>query len=643
MPYRLLLSALLLATTCLYWQALDGPFLLDDFSIVPLIEAWHGGERSWQETLLINRDSLLNSRPVAMATMMASTALGGVGVFPLKLGNLLIHLFCGLAGWWLLRRCLRLDGRLSRYADALALVAAAVWLFHPLHVSTVLYVVQRMAQLSALFTLASVAAYLVGRAHLRDGRTRAALLTLFVAFPLLLMVGILSKQNAAAAPLLCLVLELAYFQRNPGERAPLAGFFGAFLLLPACALLVMLAASPGHLLGGYAEYDFTAWERLITQPRAILDYIGLWFLPNGPRMGLYTDDFAASAGLLSPATTLPAVGGLLGISIGAIIVRKRAPSVFAGWFLFLAAHSIESSFLPLELYYEHRNYLPSIGLLLASLGLLALLPEGALERWRSTNRRAAVLLAPAGLAVLAVVALGRVLVWSDLHTIVLQGLRTHPHSLRANTDAMVMHLRAARYPEALLIADRLSRDTSPGHRLVGHLNKVAIDCLSSGTMDREDLDAAARDAPRRLSVVQITPIRLIVNVTGIRDCGDQNVRAVADALSALLEAAVDQPDTAPSKVTIRSLTAQMYARSGDWSAAESHARIAWTVGGHLPSSSLLIRALIRNDKLDEAARTLAMLDSELRPFDTAGQREAQVLRTMLEDKTALRVGPGSIN
>jgi hypothetical protein len=74
----------------------------------------------------------------------------------------------------------------------LASLLAAIWLLHPLNASTVLYAVQRMAQLSALFVLAAVWAYLAARAQLAAGRTRRALLGLFVLVPLLVVAGLLS-------------------------------------------------------------------------------------------------------------------------------------------------------------------------------------------------------------------------------------------------------------------------------------------------------------------------------------------------------------------------------------------------------------------------------------------------------------------
>src|SRR5690606_27089405 len=127
----------------------------------------------------------LLARPVSMASFMLSAWLGGgIEAFPFKLGNLIVHLLCGVLGWWILRRLLQLDARLAQRADTWALFAAAIWLVHPLQVSTVLYVVQRMAQLATLFTLASVAVYLIARQQLDDRRTWQSRAGLFLLFPL---------------------------------------------------------------------------------------------------------------------------------------------------------------------------------------------------------------------------------------------------------------------------------------------------------------------------------------------------------------------------------------------------------------------------------------------------------------------------
>ena len=360
------------ATAALYWAGLDGPFLFDDPANLAVFRDWYHGRVDWRFAVF-GRNDLLSARPLSMASFLLTVALGGPGPLPYKLGNIFIHLVCGLLAFRVLQRALAADEALSARARLLAAIAVALWWLHPIQVSTVLYSVQRMAQLAALFALAAVLAYWVGRARLATGRTRSAIALLFLAFPLLLVCGVLSKQSAAIAPLLCLALELAYF-RGPRPHAVKA-FFGLFLALPLAGAALALAWSPELLTRGYADWDFSLSQRLLTQARALLSYSGSLLWPRGEQMSLFSDDFALSTGLFSTPSPLPALLALAIVSAAAVALRRRAPSVFAGWFWFLAAHSVESSVLPLEMYYEHRNYLPSLGLALALIGCLALLPK----------------------------------------------------------------------------------------------------------------------------------------------------------------------------------------------------------------------------------------------------------------------------
>ena len=211
--YPLLMIVAMLATAALYWSGLHGPFLLDDPFNFTVIDEWRRGEASLREAVF-GHQSLLFARPLAMASFVANVALGGEQPFSYKLGNLLVHLLCGALIWQTMRRLLALDPRLKDMAAPVALVLTALWLVHPLHVSTVLYPVQRMAQLSTLFTVLALAVYLSARVCIADGRLQGAYLRLFLFFPLCVLAGLLSKQNAAVAPALCLIAELAYFSRT---------------------------------------------------------------------------------------------------------------------------------------------------------------------------------------------------------------------------------------------------------------------------------------------------------------------------------------------------------------------------------------------------------------------------------------------
>jgi tetratricopeptide (TPR) repeat protein len=113
----------------------------------------------------------------------------------------------------------------------------------------------------------------------------------------------------------------------------------------------------------YANRPFTAIQRLLTQPRVVLYYLSLLFFPVPWRLSV-SHDIAVSTSLLSPLTTLPAIVAVIAIIGLCIAYHKKKPLIcFAGLFFFLN-HAVESTLLPLELVFEHRNYLPSFFLFL---------------------------------------------------------------------------------------------------------------------------------------------------------------------------------------------------------------------------------------------------------------------------------------
>lgn len=630
---RLLLWLGLAATALLYWPGLAGPFLLDDHSALLPVELWRNGQQGWLQTLLPNPESIVYSRPVAMASFMLTTWLGGVTPFPYKLGNLIVHLGCGLLVAAVLRACFRRDPHLRPVLAGLAAVAAVVWLVHPLHVSTVLYAVQRMAQLSAAATLGAVLVYLHARCQLEAGRHRAAAINLFVSFPALLAVGMLSKQNAAVAPFLCLVFELAYFRNSAATRSVVGTFFAVFALVPLLAATAMLVLSPERLLAGYAAWDFTLEQRLLTQPRVLLDYIGMWLIPRTPLMGLYTDDYLVSSGWLSPPTTTIAIGVLAATSVAAAALRHRSPSLFAGWFFYLGAHGVESTFLPLEMYYEHRNYLPALGLLLALAGVGSLAAPPVVKSIQSP-KRLALLLGTGMVLTLAFATLGRVLVWKSDEALVMQGLAQHPDSLRASMDASVVALWRADYPEARTVTATMRASSLPRNRMLGHLQEVAVGCLEARSADPSHLAAAATLAQPRLTVYEVQAARTLVNVTRKGDCGDVRAPMIADTLVSLLAAAESQPETADVKYAIRTMAAQLYARGDLWVKAEPHAETAWRATHYPPAGALLVDVYLRNGKVAEAAGVLETVTRSVRPYDSAAQAAVRRLQSRVAEARA---------
>lgn len=628
MQARLLLGAALVATFLLYWVGLSGPFLLDDIPNLEPVRDWLNHQTSWQSVLSGNQSGLLG-RPVAMASFMLSATMGGLDPFHYKLGNLVVHVACGVLGWLVLRRALANDPRLSAHAELVASIVAALWLLHPLHASTVLYVVQRMAQLGALFVLAAVLAYLVARRQWTAGRRTPALVNLFLVFPVLTLAGVLSKENAAVAPALCLVFELAYLDNGGRPRRLLQAFYGLFLALPLALGLLGFALKPEAALGGYLVRDFTWDERLLSQGRVLVDYIGMLLFPRTPLMGLFADDFPVSTGLLSPATTLLSLLLLATVSAFAIALRRRAPSLFAGWFFFLVAHAMEASFLPLELYFEHRNYLPALGLILAVAGLCTLVPRNV--RTNVFSLRQLGLLAAGGFAlVFAFATLGIAMLWQHEDTIIGQGVKSHPDSLRANRAMAMLALNTGRYDEGFGALALLAASPNPRNRMVAHVDMVSLACVQGSGANPADLDAAVADAQSKLSVTEQHALEQLAKFSKIGDCGAVGPNMVARAIGRIVDAATAQPDTLQPKWRLRYAAAELFARAGNWPQALPQAERAWQPSADTAAGALLAQAYAKNGMQAEAERTLAQLAERVEPGDSIGQAELAKARELVE-------------
>jgi hypothetical protein len=77
------------------------------------------------------------------------------------------------------------------------------------------------------------------------------------------------------------------------------------------------------------------------------------------------ENLPAARGWLEPPTTLLAICAWLGVVLVAIRLRRHNPWLLFGLVFFLVGHVLESSFIHLELYFAHRNYVPAFGLCFA--------------------------------------------------------------------------------------------------------------------------------------------------------------------------------------------------------------------------------------------------------------------------------------
>jgi hypothetical protein len=115
-------------------------------------------------------------------------------------------------------------------------------------------------------------------------------------------------------------------------------------------------------------------------------YLYKMLLPWPSAMRLWYDDFALSTSLFQPWTTALALAGWAALPAAAWRWRARAPMFAFAVLWFVAAHLLESTVLPLELVFEHRNYQASAGVWLAlAAGAQALLARASGPLPRNTG------------------------------------------------------------------------------------------------------------------------------------------------------------------------------------------------------------------------------------------------------------------
>lgn len=360
------LYSVLILCLLIYWPGLDGTFLLDD---IPNLQALKEFPQfpTFDRILLFIQSSHSGplGRPISLLSFTIHDNYWPTEPRPLLLTNVLLHLLNGCLVFWLVHYIAQTQNtqdRLSLYL--LPLLVSGLWLLHPLQVSTVLYVIQRMTILASLFMLFGLLLYVKGRLLLiEQPRVGYSLMSLGVLIGLGL--GVLSKESASMLPIYIIVIEYLLLRSRDSVvlSTPHHLWLGLFVFLPILGMIVWHVIYFESIQSNYDTRIFNMAERLLTQPRVLFDYILSIVIPNRSELGLFHDDYVISRSFSEPLTTGFAIIALIALCFIGIVVRKNFPVASFGIFWFLGGHLLEAGVIPLEIYFEHRNYLPILGLL----------------------------------------------------------------------------------------------------------------------------------------------------------------------------------------------------------------------------------------------------------------------------------------
>ena len=331
-----------------YYFAPSAPFYLDDFTSI--VE----NPRLRSATSFNDIFSAFGMRTIGYYTLWLDFQLYGADAADsarsFRWTNLAIHSVVVLAVYIFLRQVLRRFVT-AQAANGAAALLAIVYLVHPLNIQAVTYVVQRITSLAALFSIISVLGYYQFRTA-----NRAALIWGLLAL-LTFALAVMTKQNTVVVPIIWYATERFVIRPHAPWKKDLIGL----IVVSVIAVVVAITFWP--------TIDALTTE---TENVTRLQY----FLAQGPILWIYAFKFFIpinlhleySFGINSFPLWVCTVAWLAhaGVIVGALKLLAKQPLLTFGIAWFYIAHSVESSVIPIKDFaFEHRTYLPNVGLLFA--------------------------------------------------------------------------------------------------------------------------------------------------------------------------------------------------------------------------------------------------------------------------------------
>ena len=412
--------ALLVAVT--YFPALQGGFVWDDviFSEEPVIHSPDGLRSIWFAPADIKNEG--HYWPLVYTSFWLEHKLWGLNPVGYHAVNILLHLVNCLLLWRLLDR-LSVPG---------AVVIAAVFAVHPMHVESVAWIIERKDVLSALFYLTAVLTWIRFSESPGPGRYALAL-ALFAA-------GLLAKSVVVTLPVALLIWH--WWRRGrviPIDLLRLAPFAAVGVAITLADLAFYTSREP-------LELGFSLVERALIAARALWFYVGKLIWPLNlaviyPLWEIDARDLLAWA-YLAGAAALP---------VGLWLARRRigrgplAGALFFAVTLAPVLGFIDYGYMQFSFVADRFQYLAGIGVLAVLIGAAAHAAAHGTRKLPEATRTTA-----AGLAVALVMGLA-LLTWRQAG-IYRDEITLFSHIVALNPKARDAHLNLG---NALIDADRI--------------------------------------------------------------------------------------------------------------------------------------------------------------------------------------------
>jgi len=426
-----------------------------------------------------------NWRRIGFMTFAFNFYLGGLNPFGYHLFNVIIHLLNAIVLFFIVSKTLMLPSmpeQLKSNAYKIALLGSLIWLVHPIQIMAVTYTVQRFASLSALFFLLALLCYILGR--LRHSKGRMWLFGLSIVNGLL-AVG--CKENVAVLPFVILLYEFFFFMNLSFKGNKKKLLLSSIVLVIIAIILIMVYVGPDFvdkINSGMVKRGWTPYQRLITEFRVVVLYLTLLIYPNPSRLNV-DYDFPLSHGIFSPPSTFLSFILLASILIFAIYWTRRNRLLSFALLWFFINLVVESTIYPLDLVYEHRLYIPSMGPIMLFSGFIYTLEPLKL-------RKVGIAIAVSVILLFSYWTHERNLVWQNPLTLWEDNVKKSPNKARVHGNLGKAYLDKGEYEKARIEFEKAIKLDSHMLGAYDNLAVIYIDHLKQYGKAREYLYEAIR-------------------------------------------------------------------------------------------------------------------------------------------------------
>lgn len=360
----LILTIIAAAGLIVYVNSFSAPFHLDDFGSISnnysirdpfnIAEIW----------------KFYSNRFIIYFTFAINYFIHQTGLEGYHITNVAIHIFNGFILYLIMYNILSLKyfngKKIVTFKRFVCILAAVMFIVHPMQVNAVTYIVQRTASLAATFYLLAIFFFIKFRVYDK--------IRYFVLVMLFTILAMFTKENTITIPFMLLFIEILFFLKDgkTSWKKRLLFLFVLFLTVP-------IIPGTNLFLNGYSQSDpgvsfkaSTSMDRMwyfYTSLNVIILYIKLLFIPNYQNFD-YSNDYPISHNIWEHGSYISLIILVL-IFLIAVKNFKRNKLITLGIVWFFMGLAVESSFISIkDVYFEHRVYYPLAGFVIALMGIV---------------------------------------------------------------------------------------------------------------------------------------------------------------------------------------------------------------------------------------------------------------------------------